>query len=144
MSEDYYRTCGIPKPEPRKRSKAREKRQQAKDASGVRAYVFARERDICRCCRSRRAESRHELRFRSLGGKVTKANCVAVCGDGVQGCHGFLQRNEITYVAWGNGAEDSLTFQPMTARAREWMKLADGQVLLSAPMRDCEFELHDV
>lgn len=63
-----------PKPEPRKRTKARAKRQKGNREAEVRVYVFARERDICRCCRKRRADSRHELRFRSLGGKVTRQN----------------------------------------------------------------------
>lgn len=39
----------------------------------------------------------HELKFRSQGGRVCPENSVAVCGDGVRGCHGFLQRHEIRY-----------------------------------------------
>lgn len=86
-----------PKPKTRKQLKARKKRQAAKEIRAVRAYVFERERGICRCCGWMPAESMHELRPRSLGGKVSRDNSVAVCGDGVRGCHGKLQRHEITY-----------------------------------------------
>lgn len=69
-----------------------------KDNGKIRAFVFDREQDICRCCRLRRADSMHELRFRSLGGKVSKRNSVAVCGSGTTGCHGFLQSWQISWV----------------------------------------------
>lgn len=129
-----------PKPEPRKRTKARVKRQKGNREAEVRVYVFARERDICRCCRKRRADSRHELRFRSLGGKVTRQNCVAVCGDGVNGCHGFLQRNAITFAFVDDalGAEHTLIFQPRTATAADWMQIADGFTMVSEVMFQLE------
>lgn len=60
----------------------------------IRVAVFARDGGRCRCC-GRPATSMHELRPRSLGGAVSLANSIAVCGDGVQGCHGRLQRHEI-------------------------------------------------
>lgn len=140
MEKGYYETCGIPKGEPRKRTKARRKRVHADRVAEIRAYVFARERNICRCCRARAAESMHELRPKSLRGKVSKTNSVAVCGDGVQGCHGFLQRHEIVcYLTMPvAGAEDLLLFQPRATAASEWMKLRAGQMLQSAPMRDME------
>jgi hypothetical protein len=71
-----------PKPEPRKRTKARKVRVSRAAVRDVRAYVFARERDICRICRKRPATSMHELQFRSCGGRVSKRNSVAACGDG--------------------------------------------------------------
>jgi hypothetical protein len=94
-----------------------------KDNPKIRAYVFAREQNICRCCRIRRSESMHELHFRSLGGKVSKRNSVAVCGDGVRGCHGFLQRNEIAWQGESLGAEGLLMFHPKTAPSAEWMRV---------------------
>lgn len=97
---------------PRRILKARRKREKFKTTAEVRVYVFGRERNICRCCRKRAAESMHELKFRSQGGKVSKKNSVAVCGDGVRGCHGMLQRHEIEYFAGPNGAEAALTFWP--------------------------------
>lgn len=50
----------------------------------------------------------HEIVPRSLGGAVSRDNSVALCGDGVRGCHGKVQRHEL----WINGptAEGPLTF----------------------------------
>ena len=87
----------LAKPEPRQRVKARQQRQQAAQVRAIRVEVFAREMGMCRCCGWRAAESMHELRFKSLGGTASRENSVAVCGDGTRGCHGFLQRLEITY-----------------------------------------------
>lgn len=140
MNDDYYQTCAIPKPEPRKRTKGREKRVKAKTTGEVRQYVFARERNLCRCCRIRPAESMHEIRFRSLGGKVSRTNSIAVCGSGTTGYHGYMQSHQIAVVAWGNGAEGTLTFGPLSPQAIEWMRLAPGQVLESAPMVQVEAE----
>lgn len=112
MSPMDYSKLPLPKPEPRKRVKARKKRQQHSVVKDVRAHVFARERGICRCCGSMAAESMHEIRFRSQGGKVCPENSIAVCGDGVRGCHGKLQRHEITVrlLAKRLGAEGALAF----------------------------------
>ena len=105
-----------------------------KDNGKIRVYVFAREQEICRCCRLRRAESMHELKFRSQGGKVSKRNSVALCGDGVQGCHGFLQRHEI---GWRSNepqrAEDLLQFAPLTRAAADWMRVEKGLWIASMP-----------
>lgn len=80
-----YSKFALPKPEPRKRVKARRKRQQAAIVRDIRTYVFLREQNICRICRIRRAESMHEIRPRSLGGRVSPQNSIAVCGNGVEG-----------------------------------------------------------
>lgn len=124
-----------PKPEPRARTKARAKRVELKATRGIHDYVFGREKDICRICRSRTAESMHELRFRSLGGKRSKRNSVAVCGSGTTGCHGFAQRNEITYRFEDVelGAEGTVIFTPESRRSAEWMKLAIGHSTASGP-----------
>lgn len=130
------------KPESRRRIQGRKKRQQSKVTKDVRAYVFARERNLCRICRLRPAESMHELRFRSLGGKVSRMNSVAVCGDGVRGCHGFAQRNEISYRFFDDdvsiGAEGDIDFKPLTAAAAEWLKCRVGHVIESPPMVQTE------
>ena len=104
-------SVAYPKPEPRKRIKARRKRQQRKVVADVRAYVFARERGMCRCRHYRPAESMHEIIFRSQGGKVTPENSIAVCGDGVRGCHGRLHRRDITIQVGPLGAEGYLLIQ---------------------------------
>lgn len=38
-------------------------------------------------------QSVHHRRKRSQGGKWTPGNCVHVCGDGVNGCHGFFEHH---------------------------------------------------
>lgn len=98
---------------PRRIVKQRKKRAEALDVRAVHDYVFTRERGICRCCGFMAAESMHEIIFRSQGGKVSKENSIAVCGDGVRGCHGKLQRHEITVRMHSKrlGAEGFLAFK---------------------------------
>lgn len=128
-----------PKPESRKRAKGRKDRARAQVTKDVRSYVFAREREICRCCRIRRAESMHELVPRGVGGKRSKTNSVAVCGDGTRGCHGFLQRHEITWDDYyRRGAEGALFFCPDSTAAAEWLRVRKGQEILSPPMVEME------
>ncbi len=99
----------FPKPEPRKRVQAREDRQRATQTHRVRMYVFARERGLCRVCQQPATEL-HELRFRSLGGKISLHNSIAVCARD----HLKLQRHEL--IPSGDDAESpSLTFRPRTA-----------------------------
>jgi hypothetical protein len=112
------RRCAVPKRAlvTRKRATARKKRERRMNTAEVRAYVFAREKGICRCCGYMAAESMHELRPRSLGGLVCKENSIAVCGDGTRGCHGKLQRHEIQ-VRLGSkrkGAEGFLAFRGLS------------------------------
>ncbi len=142
MAIGYGVPC--PKGPSRKTLKGRKVRAQRKDTAEVRAYVFARERNICRCCRKRKAESMHELVFRSVGGKRSRQNSVAVCGSGTTGCHGHLQRHAIR---WGEQdgppwltAEGVLFFYPRTAAAREWMCLREGGYLVSPPMQETEMD----
>ena len=139
---------GVACPKPPKRAKkTRQRIRRTRKPTGerdriaeIRDYVFARERGWCRCCRARRAESMHELRSRGAGGKISKRNSVAVCGQLGNGpeCHGQLQRKAITYTAPGIGAEGTLYFMPMTPQARDWMKLGVQHGLESPPMRECE------
>jgi hypothetical protein len=121
----------------------REEREEADHVKKVRLYVFARERNVCRICRFRPAESMHELKFRSAGGKVSKANSVAVCGDGVQGCHGFAQRHEIRYRFEhdGLGAESTIHFTPVTHAASEQMRIMLHEWIVSPVMSEVEAEL---
>lgn len=76
----------------------------------------------------------HEMRFRSLGGKVSKRNSIWVCGDGVSGCHGLMQQNQIVCDFREIGAEGVVQFIPRTAKAREWLKLKEDQRMESGPM----------
>lgn len=110
--------------------KRRAKRDQAAAIRAVRAYVFEREDGVCRCCGWRPARSMHEVRFRSHGGKVSRANSIAVCGDGVRGCHGLLQRHEIrARFDRQRSADGWMAFRPMTERAAQqmgWYGLMDA------------------
>lgn len=46
---------------------------------------------LCGC--GRRAESWHHRLAQGRGGPTDRFNCVAVCGDGVRGCHGWAEAN---------------------------------------------------
>lgn len=139
MAIGYGVEC--PKPEPRKRTKGRRKRESWKRQRTIRDLVFIRERYLCRCCRVRSAETMHEIIFRSRGGKVHLGNSIAVCGDGVQQCHGFLQRHEIAVSMQPRGAEDVLSFTAKTQAAADWMRIKVGESIESAPMVTVEAEV---
>ncbi len=141
---DYYQTCALPKGEPRKRRKGREKRQKVKGHAAVRQYVFGRERDVCRCCRIRNAESMHEIVSRGRRGKVSRTNSIAVCGvivGAVPSCHTYLQQSQIlVQFDKGLGAESRLTFTPLSVNAAEWMRVRVGEAIESDPMQRIEEE----
>ena len=82
----------------------------------------------------------HELQFRSQGGKVSRRNSVAVCGDGLRGCHGYLQRHEIDWQAHNQiaRAEGTVTFYPITWPAAEWLGIKRGEKLESPVMLEIE------
>lgn len=71
--------------------------------------MFERDGNRCRCCGAP-AESMHEILPRGRGGVVSRENSIALCGDGVRGCHGKCQRYEIRIV--GDNAEELLVFVP--------------------------------
>ena len=140
----YYEICGIPKGEPRKRRKARERRQDDAAHAEIRAYVFGREEGICRCCRVRIAESRHEIVSRGRRGGITKKNCIAVCGQivgAVPSCHTYLQFNQIDVRETPERAEGLLQFRPTTQAAADWMRVKRYQWVASLPgSRNAELE----
>lgn len=141
MPIDYAaiaRAGGIPKPEPRKRTKRRAKREKADRITEMRLYVFARERNLCRCCRLRPAESMHEIRPRSLGGKVSKTNSIALCGSGTTGCHGFCQTHQIAVFCLSVGAEGDVLFRPDSRAAAEWLRIKVGAEIITPPFRDID------
>ena len=70
---------GFPKPKsaPRdKRDKAREKERQWQR---VRQCVLVRDGRRCRVCKTRDGVDVHHIRFRSVGGENSTANCAAIC-----------------------------------------------------------------
>jgi 5-methylcytosine-specific restriction endonuclease McrA len=103
----------------RKQAKGKQERAESKQVKAIRAAVFERDRYLCRCCGHRPAESMHEIRPRSLGGKVSMTNSIALCGDGTRGCHGYITRHEVRVM--GKDAERPLSFAPATQAARDYM-----------------------
>lgn len=134
----YYETAGIPKTyrvkkTPRRiRTKAKPKAERDRIAE-VRDYVRGRERGRCRCCRFRAGQSMHELKPRSLGGKVSRKNSVWVCGDGVNGCHGLIQRHEIGTAYIEDGAEGLVKFVAHSERAATWLRIQQHHWIESGP-----------
>lgn len=128
----------LAKPERRAKAKARLERKRVKGVHEVRMYVMGRERYRCRCCRLRTANSLHEIQFRSQGGKVSRRNSIAVCGDGVNGCHGFMQRHEVSVSIGLEGAEGDLKFTPHTQAAADWMRVKAGETVESPIMQYVE------
>jgi hypothetical protein len=113
--------CAKPKDQivTRKQAKGKQDRAESKQVKAIRAAVFERDRFLCRCCGHRPAESMHEIRPRSLGGKVSLENSIAACGSGTTGCHGFMQSHQIRVM--GKNAQRTLSFAPATQAARDYM-----------------------
>ncbi len=62
-----------------------------------------------------------------------------MCGDGVSGCHGLLQRLEVGWEADPDfGAEGILLFKPHSRAAEDWLRLQPFECIESRPMREME------
>ena len=112
---------------PTARRRAAKRRNQLRGEHLVKIRVRQRDGDVCRCCGTRQAESVHEIVPKSLGGKVSDENSIHLCGDGIRGCHGLAQRNEIRIGA-GMGKDDldaggSLLGTVFSRAAIRWLKL---------------------
>lgn len=119
------------------RIRTRRKPKAERDAiSAIRQYVFGRERDTCRVCRCRLAQSLHEIVPRSRGGKVTRKNSIGVCGQLGNGheCHGLCQRYEVVIEMPPEGAEGPLRCTAKTRAAADWLKVKVGETIESLPM----------
>ncbi len=84
MSEDYYRQCAIPKPEPRCVSKARKDKIDAKDERACREIVRKRDGGKCRIPGyiERAAEAHHIVyRSHSKARRWHPQNLVSLCQD---------------------------------------------------------------
>jgi 5-methylcytosine-specific restriction endonuclease McrA len=111
--------AAIEKPVTRKREKAARKRAQAKVTATVRAFVFTRDKGRCRVCGGQ-AHELHELRFRSLGGKVSMHNSIAIC----RGCHSDMQEHRVDYMFIDDrlGANGLIHFTHVTKKElRSWV-----------------------
>lgn len=80
------RTVGANVPRPRKTQTAEER--------NARAVVYARSGGRCELC-GRPAESWSHRRAAGQGGKWAPSNGLHLCGDGVRGCHGWLEAHPI-------------------------------------------------
>lgn len=105
----------------RKQRKAKQKRERSQFIKAVRAEVMERDGYICRCCGWRAADSMHEIVPRSLGGKVSLENSIALCGSGTTGCHGFIQQHKIDMVK--SVITGEWDFIPKSPKAEEWMDI---------------------
>lgn len=143
MGADMGPSSGLrfSKPERRQKAKDRQIRVKAKQTKDVRAYVFGRERHLCRCCRIRPAESLHEIQFRSQGGEVSRKNSIAVCGQivgAVPSCHTYLQSHAIVVFIGFEGAEGDLKFTPTTQQSADYMRVKVGETVESPIMQHME------
>lgn len=82
--DDYYRTCAIPKPEPRCVTKKRRDKLDAKDERACREIVRARDKGRCRIpnCHERSVHL-HHIVYRSKSKRLrwVPSNLVSLCVD---------------------------------------------------------------
>ena len=74
-----------PKREPRQRKPKKV------GESRTRRIVAERSGGVCELCGVRPAESVHHRWKKGQGGPWSPSNCVATCGDGTRGCHGWIE-----------------------------------------------------
>lgn len=70
------------------------------DEKRTRALVLARCGGLCERCGVSGYTVHHRLK-KGQGGSWSGSNCVALCGDGVRGCHGWTEGNPTD--AWKEG-----------------------------------------
>ncbi|WP_280475457.1 HNH endonuclease [Nocardia asiatica] len=94
----------------------RTKRPKNPGESATRKLLATRSGGLCERCGIAPAQSVHHRWKRGQGGPWSASNCVALCGDGVRGCHGFAEHNP-------NAAE------PEGLHLRPWITPADSRFL---------------
>lgn len=108
--------ASYPKPVKDATVKRSRQREQAASVAAIRTAVFERDGGRCRVCGGP-AESVHELRPRSLGGRVCLKNSIAVCGSGTTGCHGLLTAHHVT-ASWVDANGQVLFCHPRSGVVR--------------------------
>lgn len=101
--DDYYRTCAIPKPEPRCITKKRKQKTDARDERACAEIVRQRDGGKCRIpgCLERGTEQHHiEYRSRAKGRRFDPANRITLCKD-----HHDLRHAGVIHIA-GNADEE--------------------------------------
>lgn len=84
LAKDLVRRT-LPKLQPRTR------RPKNPGESATRTVVAARSGGVCERCGQRPAQSVHHRLKRGQGGPWSPSNCVHLCGDGTQYCHGVVE-----------------------------------------------------
>jgi hypothetical protein len=83
---------------------------------------------LCERC-GKHGTTIHHRKKRSQGGPWSSANCVALCGHGTAGCHGWVEANPLAAHVEGfyvRSYEDETTRQVLTVRG--WAYLGDAYV----------------
>lgn len=65
----------------------------------VRRAVIFRDKGRCRACRKREGVEVHHIRFRSLGGEHSTANCALLCAE----CHAEIHSYRLAIEGDANG-----------------------------------------
>lgn len=89
-------------------------------------------RGLCERC-GKSGTTIHHRKKRSQGGPWTPENCVALCGHGTAGCHGFVEANPTAAHAEGwyvRSYEDEAKRAVFSVRG--WVHLADTYLWLEA------------
>ena len=94
-----------------------------------RRIVRERSGGVCEHCLSRRATSASHRKPRSQGGEWSPENIVDACGDGVLGCHGWLEghprdAHRLGWRLWRN--EDPATVPFMYGGVEPRLPTRDG------------------
>lgn len=126
MAERLHSTLAgaIQKHEIEPRIVSKEKRDKKAEAHRVevKRAVWKRDKGRCRCCGGD-AQEMHEIKFRSLGGKRSLENSIAVCTFKGQNCHRLLQQLVVR-----------VTFREGWAQANGLLEFErDGRVWTSRP-----------
>lgn len=93
-----------------------------------RQIVAERSEGMCeRCCRGGHLTVHHRKK-RSQGGLWTPDNCVAVCGHGTAGCHGWIEHNPAKAAAKGFHVRpwQEPDKVPLHWRSSEWVLLLEN------------------
>jgi len=106
--------------------KAEKAKDEEKERKRIKKLVFARDKSRCRVCGGKAGEM-HELKFRSLGGKRSLVNSIAVCNfTGPHNCHRLLQCLAVD--VQGEDANKTLVFswnRHQIAKSKEPFKLKE-------------------
>lgn len=87
-----------PKPESKAQDKRERSRQKLKLLQKVRAAVKVRDKGRCRVCSRREGVEVHHVKFRSLGGEHSTANCALLCPE----CHADIHAYRVVVTGDAN------------------------------------------